>query len=207
MQIQKLILLCLIDESELQMSQCVDLLHVSFREGARFLWKRIPPDIKKSRPELAALWKIGKNMYLRNYSEIWKALSSVNWSGTVKQFVDVLINSFRARTFELLSKSYTSITPEATANYLGLPVPDTVKCTFQNNNDNNQQSSIICFCHVFSKMFYGVDIFSDVTARGWEEDAQTKMLKPRFEEPQKPATVGIDTLHSLTEYVVHLEKK
>jgi hypothetical protein len=68
-------------------------------------------------------------MYTRNYPEIWKALHG-NWSGSVKTLIDVLINIFRTRTFELLSKSYTSITPEATATYLGLPVTEAVKCMF-----------------------------------------------------------------------------
>jgi COP9 signalosome complex subunit 8 len=142
-------------------------------EGARFLWKRIPSDIKKTRPELASLWKIGKNMYLRNYPETWKALHG-NWSGTVKSLVDLLIETFRTRTFELLSKSYTIISLESTANYLGLSPADTLKY---------------------------------VTTRGWEQDAATNMLKPRVDGPKAPATVGIDSLHSLTEFVVHLEKK
>lgn len=53
------------------------------RCNAKYLWKRIPPDIKNATPELGHIWAVGQNMWKRDYAGIYKALNAVTWSDTV----------------------------------------------------------------------------------------------------------------------------
>eukprot|EP01102_Stenamoeba_stenopodia_P009437 TRINITY_DN277_c0_g1_i2.p1 TRINITY_DN277_c0_g1~~TRINITY_DN277_c0_g1_i2.p1 ORF type:complete len:140 (-),score=34.14 TRINITY_DN277_c0_g1_i2:250-669(-) len=67
--------------------------------NARFLWKRIPADIKKGDTpvarELNAIWNIGKGMWAKNYSNVYKAAASeLPWSEIHASLVNVVRETF-----------------------------------------------------------------------------------------------------------------
>jgi len=107
-------------------------LLVNDLNNARFLWKRIPTQIKSANHELAAIWKIGQTMWTKNYPEIYKAIVGFNWSDAHIPYIQVLAESFRNNVFHLLSKSFTIISVDDASTYLGLTPQNTIQLTTQN---------------------------------------------------------------------------
>lgn len=57
------------------------------RNNARFLWKSIPTNIKESRPEVVAAWKIGQCLWTRDYAGVYGAIRGFEWSSDVADIV------------------------------------------------------------------------------------------------------------------------
>jgi len=94
--------------------------------SARFLWKRIPTEIKAANPELANIWKIGQNVWKREYHNIYSLLS-VHWSLIYQPLATAFTAAFRNRTFALLSRAYSSISAQDCAAILGFSPEEVVK--------------------------------------------------------------------------------
>eukprot|EP01098_Paradermamoeba_levis_P009021 TRINITY_DN3732_c0_g1_i1.p1 TRINITY_DN3732_c0_g1~~TRINITY_DN3732_c0_g1_i1.p1 ORF type:complete len:203 (+),score=66.19 TRINITY_DN3732_c0_g1_i1:97-705(+) len=109
----------------------LSLLIVNDLTNAKFLWKRVPKEVKAATPELASLWAIGKNMWTRNYPEVFVSLNNPNWSAHLVPLIAKLSETFRARTLTLLSKAYSSLSVSDSASYLGLNNEDTIKYVTQ----------------------------------------------------------------------------
>lgn len=62
-----------------------------FRNNARFLWKRIPKEIKLKNKELEEIWEIGKNLWNKNYSNIYVCINSFNWSPEIKPLIEIFL--------------------------------------------------------------------------------------------------------------------
>jgi len=88
--------------------------------NARFLWKRIPGDIKKSYPIISAVWKIGQHMWQREYVDTYKTIASTQWDSVLQPLLDRLVDAFRERTAILLTRAYTSISASDASSFLGL---------------------------------------------------------------------------------------
>lgn len=58
-----------------------------FRCNAKFLWKRIPPDVKSSNAELERIWAVGQCMWKRDFAGVYKALSGKTWSENVAEIM------------------------------------------------------------------------------------------------------------------------
>mmetsp|Transcript_15330 Transcript_15330/g.22953 ORF Transcript_15330/g.22953 Transcript_15330/m.22953 type:complete len:221 (-) Transcript_15330:59-721(-) len=97
--------------------------------AARFLWKRIDAQVKGE--QLKAIWKIGQNIWLRNYPQVYSSLDEYDWDDQHKPLIDVLRKVFRARTKHLLEKAYSSISMEDACAFLGLSQQETVNLLVQ----------------------------------------------------------------------------
>eukprot|EP01099_Mayorella_cantabrigiensis_P006953 TRINITY_DN5975_c0_g1_i1.p1 TRINITY_DN5975_c0_g1~~TRINITY_DN5975_c0_g1_i1.p1 ORF type:complete len:217 (-),score=58.05 TRINITY_DN5975_c0_g1_i1:21-635(-) len=145
----RVIALC--SEFELEVSECgleigpIDpfygihllcLLIQNDLNNARFLWKRIPTDLKGG--ELFLIWKLGKHLWNRNYKEFYSSTKSApsQYQGLVK----ALIDSVRARTFTLLSRAYSSISIADCSAFLGLSPEETVAFTLSQGWNQEQQT-------------------------------------------------------------------
>ena len=98
------------------------LLILNDLNNARFLWKRIPHDIKDS--ELMSIWKLGKHLWNRNYEDFYSATKSA--PKQYQALIQALIDSVRVRTFTLLSRAYSSISISECSLFLGLSAEETV---------------------------------------------------------------------------------
>jgi len=99
-------------------------------DNARFLWRRIPKDIRNQQPEIGAAWDIGRQMWKKDYSNIYKAIKSFKGSELHKTLIEYLLETFRDRTFALLSTAYTYIGIADASNILGLSSKESIKfCT------------------------------------------------------------------------------
>lgn len=61
-----------------------------YRCSAKYLWKRIPNDIKTSHPGLPQLWTVGQHMWKRDYPATYAALSAVSWPDDIAEIMKAL---------------------------------------------------------------------------------------------------------------------
>lgn len=94
-------------------------LHNNDLNNARFLWKRIPAAVKQKDAEVIAAWRIGQAMWLHDRPNTYEALRSYTWSPTVQLVVTAVADNFSKRTFDLLCKSYSTISVADAAAFLG----------------------------------------------------------------------------------------
>jgi COP9 signalosome complex subunit 8 len=92
--------------------------------NARFLWKRIPQELKKNNISIQSVWKIGQTMWKREYEETYKAITVPEWEPVLQPLLRALVDAFRHRTALLLTKSYTTISLSDTCSFLGLNEQD-----------------------------------------------------------------------------------
>lgn len=95
--------------------------------SARFLWKRIPAEIKEQHNELSIIWLVGKYMWKRNYSEIYAVINSCpTWPNHLKNIMNLILESTRERAKELIAKAYSTILISDASKLLGLSHDDTL---------------------------------------------------------------------------------
>ena len=85
---------------------------------ARFLVQRIPSTLDGD-VSLAVCRQLLKAFYSRSYGSIYATLASSFWPPTVVPLRDHLLAQFREKTFSLLSRAYTTLSPSAATFYLG----------------------------------------------------------------------------------------
>lgn len=64
--------------------------HILNRCNAKYLWKRIPQNVKNSHAELALIWKVGQKMWQRDFMGVYSALT-VDWSENVGHIMQALL--------------------------------------------------------------------------------------------------------------------
>ncbi|XP_018407038.1 PREDICTED: COP9 signalosome complex subunit 8 [Cyphomyrmex costatus] len=83
-------------------------LHRNDLCNAKYLWKRIPSDLKAANEELGRVWTVGQCMWQRNWPAVHTALN-VEWSEDVKDVMTALKDNVRERVMRLISKAYSSL--------------------------------------------------------------------------------------------------
>ncbi|CAG9098983.1 hypothetical protein JYU34_002500 [Plutella xylostella] len=88
--------------------------------NAKFLWKRIPPTITSSNPEIVAIWAIGQKLWKKDLPGTYQAITAYTWTEPVASIIKALEDKVRERSFALIGSSYSSISLEAVASMSGL---------------------------------------------------------------------------------------
>eukprot|EP01112_Ceratiomyxa_fruticulosa_P009578 TRINITY_DN2506_c0_g1_i1.p1 TRINITY_DN2506_c0_g1~~TRINITY_DN2506_c0_g1_i1.p1 ORF type:complete len:222 (+),score=60.89 TRINITY_DN2506_c0_g1_i1:59-667(+) len=102
--------------------------------SARFLWKRIPTNIKAAQAELTTIWTIGQALWKREYSNVYKVLSQDGvWPAAFREIATLFTEVFRQRMIELVSKAFSTISVADLGVYLGVDEPSTL--TFANSHN------------------------------------------------------------------------
>ncbi|KAK3712858.1 hypothetical protein QZH41_019207 [Actinostola sp. cb2023] len=94
--------------------------------NAKFLWKRIPDDVKTSCPELSKLWNLGCNMWKRDYQNIYSSLQH-DWSPLIQTYIVALKEKLQEKVFNLLGSAYTSIKAEDFVVYMGMSMNEAIE--------------------------------------------------------------------------------
>lgn len=94
--------------------------YVHDTNSARFLWKTIPSSIKESNPEVNAVWKIGQQLWLRNYGGVHEAVHGFEWSPELQGFISAFSELYTKEIFQLLVSAYSTISVEDVALFLGM---------------------------------------------------------------------------------------
>nr|XP_043628993.1 COP9 signalosome complex subunit 8 [Erigeron canadensis] len=106
-------------------------IYLNDLNSARFLWKIIPQSIKESRPEVVAVWKIGQQLWTRNYAGVHDAIRGFNWSAEIQDFVASFAERYTKRMLELLMSAYSTISIQDTALFLGMNENDATNYVLQ----------------------------------------------------------------------------
>ncbi|XP_045810201.1 COP9 signalosome complex subunit 8-like [Trifolium pratense] len=156
-------------------------------DSARFLWKTIPSSIKESNPEVNAVWKIGQQLWLRNYAGVHEAIRGFEWGQGLQDFVA----AFSGKHF---AKSLISLVEKIVLEFeLG------------KNIDSHLFLAWLDFpLHIqISNMKYCM--IADVLQQGWTVDYVSRMLTVKKQPVVTEQKLDPRKLQQLTEYVFHLE--
>lgn len=100
--------------------------------SAKFLWKRIPDQIKQENDELSTVWQVGKLMWKRNYSEIYQVIKSrPTWPNHLRNIMNLITDVTRQRAQLLISRAYSTIEISMASNLLGLSREETLNLANQ----------------------------------------------------------------------------
>ncbi|XP_076643558.1 COP9 signalosome subunit 8 [Halictus rubicundus] len=88
--------------------------------NAKYLWKRIPADVKTENTELKQIWVVGQCMWQRDWAAVHAALNA-EWSTDVSNIMNALKDNVRERAINLVSKAYSSLRLGMFATMTGLP--------------------------------------------------------------------------------------
>jgi len=61
------------------------------RNSARFFWKSFPQEVKDTRPELAAVWRIGQCLWNRDYAGVNTAAQGFEWGPDLAEFITAFL--------------------------------------------------------------------------------------------------------------------
>lgn len=93
---------------------------------AKFLWRRIPIEMRQQSEELNRIWLIVQLLIQRKYEQAFQVYNQVKtnnqrWSSNdLSELMDNLIEISRQRIFDLVNSAYSSINIQDLANMLGL---------------------------------------------------------------------------------------
>lgn len=147
--------------------------------SAKFLWKRIPGQIKSENDELSIIWLVGKLMWKRNYSEIYGVINSCpTWPNHLKNIMNLILESTRQRAKSLISRAYSTITLTDASKMLGLSNEETLKFAKQSNWLYEETSGFLSITKTDSNV-------NGNTGNSLE--------------------VGVELLEKLTDYIIFLE--
>jgi len=85
---------------------------------AKFLWKRIPDNVKQESAELGKIWEVGKAIWKRDYPNVFQNLQ-YEWSDSMKPLMQYITQQYREDTLRLVSNAYSTIKMSDLSQYLG----------------------------------------------------------------------------------------
>ncbi|XP_051156281.1 COP9 signalosome complex subunit 8 [Leptopilina boulardi] len=97
---------------------------------AKYLWKRIPDNVKSNSAELCHVWTVGQHMWKRDWPAVHAALN-VNWSEDVIEVMNALKENVRERAMVLVSEAYSSLHVDVLAGMTGLSGEQTQKAALE----------------------------------------------------------------------------
>lgn len=100
--------------------------------NAKFLWKRIPEDVKMNANELQKIWNVGCKMWLKDYSGIYVALRQ-DWSVKIQPIMGMLQSDVQDHLFELVQKAYTSIHVDNFSVFVGMDAENALQVARDHN--------------------------------------------------------------------------
>ncbi|KAL7583442.1 hypothetical protein Lser_V15G46082 [Lactuca serriola] len=106
-------------------------IYLNDLNSARFLWKSVPLSIKENHPEVCAVWKIGQQLWIRNYAGVYDSIRSFNWSAEIQDFIASFSEKYTRRMLELLMSAYSTISIQDTALFLGMNENDATNYVMQ----------------------------------------------------------------------------
>ncbi|KAG8037905.1 hypothetical protein GUJ93_ZPchr0025g2905 [Zizania palustris] len=120
--------------------------------SARFLWKSTPQEAKDARPELAAVWRIGQCLWIRDYAGVYTTAQGFEWGPEMADFVTAFLEIYRKRIFQLLTSAYSTINVADVAHFMGMNEENATNfCNIYCIDYRGSDVVIILFCiHLYS---------------------------------------------------------
>jgi COP9 signalosome complex subunit 8 len=163
--------------------------------SAKFLWKRIPDDVKAANNELSVIWSVGKLMWKKNYSEIYQTIDSIPvWPNHLKNIMKLISESTRQRVIELISKAYSSISLNDASQLLGLNNDETLKVAEKSN-----------WLHEDGFLTINQQQCDHLGISNNQQQSERQQKQQGKAGPVLGLDNGTELLEKLTEYIIFLE--
>jgi len=101
--------------------------------NAKFLWKRIPIELKTDN-ELIAIWQIGQSLWKKEFANVYCIINSQEWSDEYKDLTHKLYSILQKRMSKLVADSYSIIKFEAISKLIGITDEQQLKEYALSNN-------------------------------------------------------------------------
>jgi COP9 signalosome complex subunit 8 len=165
--------------------------------SAKFLWKRIPDNVKAANNELSVIWSVGKLMWKKNYSEIYRTIDSIPvWPNHLKNIMKLISESTRQRVIELISKAYSSISLNDASQLLGLTNAETLKLAEQLSWRHESDTGFLTLNQQQC----------DIPGTSIDQQQSDRQQKQKSKAgPVSGLDNGTELLEKLTEYIIFLE--
>lgn len=112
--------------------------------SAKFLWKRIPAEIKKENEELSIIWHVGRSMWKKDYPEIYGVIRSCPaWPNHLKNIMNLILETTRRRAERLITKAYSTIHINQASRLLGLSHEETSRWVAAQNWTLEEETGFI----------------------------------------------------------------
>lgn len=110
--------------------------------NAKFLWKRIPQNIKTANADLALIWNVGQKMWQRDFPAIYESLNK-EFPEYIKPLMTAILESTRKRAFTLVAKAYSYISTDDFSHFVGMPVNDAVDAAVKEGWKADSQTKML----------------------------------------------------------------
>jgi len=110
--------------------------------SAKFLWKRIPSDIKAAHEDLEHIWALGQKMWQRDLPAIYECLQR-EWPDRLKPTMHKILESVRKRTISVVSNAYSSISAQDFSMLVGLSKEKALEVATENGWTYNTEKDMI----------------------------------------------------------------
>ncbi|XP_011495643.1 PREDICTED: COP9 signalosome complex subunit 8 [Ceratosolen solmsi marchali] len=97
---------------------------------AKYLWKRIPINIKNSCSDVRSIWTVAQKMWQRDWPAVHIALN-VEWNKNVADIMNALKERIRERAIILISEAYSSLDITTLAKMIGLSPEESRKIAIE----------------------------------------------------------------------------
>ncbi|EFA77690.1 COP9 signalosome complex subunit 8 [Heterostelium album PN500] len=169
--------------------------------NARFLWHRIPSEVKGADQHLKSIWSLLKHLSQLNYPHIYKSLS-LNYGSELTPLITILKGilsideSDHPPTKQMTNQShFIFLRNIPKSSYLGISPEDTLTCMYADNNNN------------ISNFLHHKQI-TVTQAQGWTKDTSSESLKPVPTKAKEHQVKSANhQINSLTNFVLFLEKE
>ncbi|RMZ53769.1 hypothetical protein APUTEX25_003908, partial [Auxenochlorella protothecoides] len=151
------------------------LMYSNRLEDARFLYKRCPPHVRDSQPQLQAAFRALQFLWQRDYAGLWPLLRS-GWDPHQATLVRGIASNLREHVLRLVATAYSTISLQALAGALGATLPEA------------QQEAAA----------HGWELTNAPSGGAW-------VRIPPKEAAGDPVAPDAATLQRLASYVLHLE--
>jgi hypothetical protein len=110
---------------------------------SKFLWKRIPQNMKSSSEELGALWGVGQTLWNKDNRSFHTAVKSFQWSTAISPVVDKIVENVRETTLRLFGSVYTCIKIQDAGELLGMDEQEVVSLISSSFNGWRVQDGLL----------------------------------------------------------------
>lgn len=112
--------------------------------SAKFLWKRIPAEIKQENEELSIIWHVGRSMWKKDYPEIYGVIRSCpSWPNHLKNIMNLILETTRRRAERLITKAYSTVHINQASRLLGLSQEETRQWVASRNWSLEEETGFI----------------------------------------------------------------
>ena len=185
------------------------------REDARFLYKRIPDEIRQSAPELPAAFEVLQRLWVRDYQGVWGVLGGA-WSPALQPVARAVGEQQRQHMLRLVGRSYANLSPAKLAALLGASEQEAIqgeaRCKAGRAPAFLSPRSAFCHNPALPSPMVGLDagrvartLPAAAIEKGWELDGGSGLVVVKQKEGGEGAHATPDHLKRLSQYIVHLE--